>query len=134
MKDKDIELIKQYLIKRISPIVIYIFGSTVKGATHSDSDVDIAFLSNKNINSYDIFIMAQELADIINKRVDLVDLKKSSTVLQAQVVGKGKIIYCKEGLQRMNYELLVLKKYARLNEERKGILDRVIESGYVYGK
>ncbi|MCR6545090.1 type VII toxin-antitoxin system MntA family adenylyltransferase antitoxin [Dehalobacterium formicoaceticum] len=134
MQDRDIELIKQYLIKKISPDVIYIFGSAVKGVVHRDSDIDIAFLSNKNIDSYDVFIIGQELADILNKRVDLVDLGKSSTVFQSQVVGKGKIVYCKDELRRMNYELLVLKKYARLNEERKDIIDKIIERGTVYGK
>jgi uncharacterized protein len=34
------------LVERLSPFLILLFGSTVKGNTHSESDVDIAFLSN----------------------------------------------------------------------------------------
>lgn len=39
---------------------------------------------------------AQELADIFNREVDLINLNTSSTVFKAQVVGTGKIIYCRD--------------------------------------
>ncbi|WP_206662950.1 type VII toxin-antitoxin system MntA family adenylyltransferase antitoxin [Anaerobacillus alkaliphilus] len=126
------ETIVTILKKTISPSTIYIFGSYVKGNMRSDSDIDIAFLSKKGIDDYERFMLAQEIADKLGRNVDLIDLNKASTVFQAQIVGIGKTIYCINPLKRMNFEMVALKMYAKLNEERKEIIDRIKESGEVY--
>lgn len=131
--EKEIELIKEYLVEKISPYLIILFGSAAKGEMRKDSDIDIAFLSNEQYSDYDIFMIGQGLAGVIGRDVDLVDLNKASTVFQAQIVGTGNIIYNKDDLKRMIFGMTVLKKYARLNEERKCILDKVIERRRVYG-
>lgn len=80
------------------------------------------------------FMKAQELADIFNRDVDLVNLSLASTVFKAQVVGKGKVIFCSDDTKRMYFELRSFKEYALLNEERAKILERIRKSGTVYGK
>jgi len=62
----------------------------------------------------------------------LINLDTVSTVLQAQVVSKGEIVYEQDKLRRQEFFILVLKKYARLNEERAPILDRIKERGSIY--
>lgn len=133
ISEKEVDLIIEYLQEKINPDVIYLFGSAAKGQMHSESDIDIAYLGEKKLNAYEIFMIAQGLADKLKKEVDLVDLEQSSTVLQAQVIGKGKVIYCRNQEMRMLFEMVALKKYARLNEERKVILDNIRESGSIYG-
>jgi hypothetical protein len=88
----------------------------------------------QSLSEYDIFMIAQGLADLLKQPVDLVDLNKASTVFQAQVVGTGQIIYCTDEVRRMYFEMKVLKMYAKLNEERKSILDRIMESGSIYAE
>ena len=77
---------------------------------------------------------AQELADIFSREVDLINLNTSSTVFKAQVVGTGKIIYCRDEIKRMYFEMRSFKAYAMLNEERDVILKKIKERGTVYGK
>lgn len=123
------------LITKVSPFLIILFGSSVKGITHKDSDIDIAFLSDeKKLDKYEIFMIAQELASKLNRDVDLIDLNQASTVFQAQVVTTGKVIYCTNKLKKAEYELKTLKMYAKLNEERFLILKNAAESGSIYEK
>jgi len=120
------------LHEAISPYLIILFGSAAKLQMRADSDVDVAYLSDVEINPYQQWLLAERLAGLLKRDVHLLDLKKVSTVVQAQVVGKGKIILDQEPLRRQEYFILVLKKYARLNEEREPVLARIKERGRVY--
>ncbi|MEG6616144.1 nucleotidyltransferase domain-containing protein [Peptococcaceae bacterium 1198_IL3148] len=129
---EKIKLINEHLIEKIAPYLIVLFGSAASGRMHSGSDIDIAFLSDKDLSAYEVFMIAQELADILDRDVDLVNLQQASTVFQAQVVGSGKIIYCSDDNRRMQFEMLTLKKYARLNEERRCIIEQITRRGSIY--
>lgn len=124
----------QILKEEFNPIVIYLFGSAVRNELRKDSDIDIAFLTDNDIDTYECFMKAQELADIFKRDVDLINLNISSTVFKAQVVGTGKRIYCSDETKRMYFEMRALKSYAMLNEEREVILKKIKERGSVYGK
>ena len=131
----DIELNKaiEVLKEEFNPIVIYLFGSAARNELRKDSDIDIAFLTDNDIDSYECFMKAQELADIFKRDVDLINLNTSSTVFKAQVVGTGKRIYCSDDTKRMYFEMRTFKSYAMLNEEREVILKKIKERGTVYG-
>ncbi|MGY0692799.1 type VII toxin-antitoxin system MntA family adenylyltransferase antitoxin [Virgibacillus sp. FSP13] len=123
------------LREKVSPFLIILFGSTVNGTAHRESDIDIAFLNDSTeLDAYDLFIVAQELAATLHQDVDLIDLNKASTVFQAQIIDTGKVIYCTDELKKAKYTMKTLKMYAKLNEERAEILQKVNESGSVYGK
>ncbi|WP_434631334.1 nucleotidyltransferase domain-containing protein [Thermoanaerobacterium thermosaccharolyticum] len=134
INDEQVDIIKNFLINKVEPYVIYLFGSVVNGIFRSDSDIDIAYLSDKNISGYDLFMISQELADLLKRDVDLIDLRKASTVFKAQVVGTKKIIYCNDDLRRMNFEMYALKDYAKLNEERAEIIDKILKRGRIYNE
>lgn len=129
-----IETIKKVLCERVNPYLIYIFGSSVKGIFRENSDIDIAFLSDEEISDYDLFILAQEIADLLKREVDLINLKNASTVFKAQIVGNGEVIYCIDDTRRMYFEMYAFKEYALLNEEREVILENIKRRGSVYGK
>jgi uncharacterized protein len=127
------QTIMDLLIEKLSPFLIILFGSTVKGNIHSESDIDIAFLSDQQeYDKYEIFMITQKLAAMLNRDVDLIDLSQASTVFQAQVVHTGKTIYCTDEQKKANYEVKTLKMYAKLNEERSDILKNINESGTIY--
>lgn len=117
------EKIKKIILNRIEAEFIYIFGSYALGLQNSQSDIDIAFYSKKAYSSYDIFILAQKLSSELGREIDLVQMKESSTVFQKEIISKGKIIFEKNRLEREKIENLILKKYIKLNEERKKIID-----------
>ena len=102
---KAIEMLKE----EFNPIVIYLFGSASRNELREDSDIDIAFLTDSDIDPYRCFMKAQELADILKREVDLINLNTSSTVFKAQVVGTGKTIYCIDDTKRMYFEMRTFK-------------------------
>lgn len=132
--DEQLAVSTQIINKYFEPFVIYIFGSAARDELKGDSDIDIAFLGDKIISQYETFMLAQELVDIFKREVDLVNLRDSSTVFKAQVIGTSKVIYCNDEYRRMNFEMRALKEYTLLNEEREPILKRIREEGTIYGK
>jgi len=133
LSNNDLNKIKDILVSNINPYLIYLFGSSVNGAFREDSDIDIAFLSDNELSDYEVFMIAQEIAGVFNRDIDLIDLSKASTVFKAQIVGTGKVIYCSDDTRRMYFEMRSFKEYALLNEEREVILRSIKERGSVYG-
>ncbi|MFD2616079.1 type VII toxin-antitoxin system MntA family adenylyltransferase antitoxin [Terrilactibacillus laevilacticus] len=129
------KLITDFLIEKLNPSFIVLFGSYAKNTMHIQSDIDIAFFKKDvEITKYDTFMLAQELADLLKKEVDLINITEASTVFQAQIYTTGKVIYCNDELLRMKEQMKALSMYAKLNEERKIILKKVDESGSIYEK
>jgi predicted nucleotidyltransferase len=125
-------IITDVLTEKLSPFLIILFGSTVKGNARQSSDIDIAFLSDEKVpDQYELFMIAQELASKLQREVDLIDLSQASTVFQAQVVSTGKVIYCTDENKRAQFEMKTLKMYAKLNEERSPIIKKIEESGTI---
>ncbi|MFC7371671.1 nucleotidyltransferase domain-containing protein [Fictibacillus iocasae] len=125
--------IKEFLVAKLNPSFIIVFGSVINGTNRPDSDIDIAFYhKDKTMDSYEIFMLAQQLADILKKDVDLVDLRSASTVFQARIYSTGEVIYCVDETLRMQLQMTAYSMYARLNEDRAIVLDKIKESGSVY--
>lgn len=123
---KDFEKIRDTVLTALSnfkPLIVYLYGSCVSGRMHPESDIDIAFYTSETFDSYTVFLKAQEIAQSLGRDVDLVQLRESSTVFQNQVITKGIVLYRKDEATRQNFELAVLKKYMRLNEERADLLE-----------
>ncbi|HXH03999.1 MAG TPA: HepT-like ribonuclease domain-containing protein [Candidatus Competibacteraceae bacterium] len=78
----------------------YPFGSAAEGALTAESDPDLAVL--------------------IPEPVDLVDFKTASTVLQYQILSRGRQLYARDPAAVDGYEAFVLSEMTRLNE-RPGI-------------
>ena len=123
--NRKIEIIKKVLVKALAPYLIYIFGSTVKGRGREDSDIDIAILTDRQIDEYKLFILSQKLADVLKREVDLVDLRKASTVFRVQIIKTGKLIYNSDNLRKMYFQMRAMRDYALLNEERMEIINKI---------
>ncbi len=132
LTEKEVSIIIKNL-SSVHPVLIYCFGSKANDKMHNDSDIDIAFLSNKKISSYENFQLSEKLASHLSKDVDLIPLLSASVVLKCQVIKSGKLIYCKSEKAKNEFEMYALSDYARLNEERRPIIERVLHDGTVYG-
>lgn len=128
------DLLKRILIEELEPEFIYLFGSYSKGTARINSDVDIAFYSNNLLSAYELFLASNKLSLKLKKDVDLINLKEIPTVFAAQIISSGEIIYCENEYERQTYCIKIFKEYAKLNEERKVILDTIREDGSIYGK
>jgi len=131
--------LQQKIIETICNIVpdclaIYRFGSWGTVDQRVDSDIDLAVLSADLLDPVGRWDLAQKLAAIAGRDVDLVDLLNASTVLRMQVVSSGERLYCSANTEVERFEDSVFSSYARLNNERRSILEDVKKRGNVYGK
>ncbi|MCK5763320.1 MAG: hypothetical protein KAH05_04305 [Clostridiales bacterium] len=64
----------------------------------------------------------------------MINLYNASTVLKTQIVGKSRIVFFEDDNERMQYEIVALKEYALLNEEREFLIREVKKRGTIYGE
>ncbi len=114
-------------------VAAYRFGSTVSGQTHRESDVDVAILADAPIGATRLFDAKVYLEETARTTIDLVDLLAASTVLRMQVISRGVPIVVREERLRAQFEDYVFSSYARLNEERRDIIERIRREGTVHG-
>lgn len=112
---------------------IYLFGSQSTGEQHADSDIDIAILLEHTLPETAIWELSQKLAHQYSRNVDLIDLRSASTVMRMQIISKGRRLFCANRTTCEMFEDFVFSDYARLNEERAGILEDIRQRGSVYG-
>ena len=113
---------------------VYRFGSTALEATHAGSDIDIAILTRRPLFATDRFDVQERLAAALGRDVDLVDLGTASTVMAIQVIAHGRVLYDADATARGAFEDRTLSAYARLNEERRSILERIAAEGTIHGR
>lgn len=112
-------------------LALYVFGSQASGQTHAASDIDLAVLVDEPLK--DALELEGELAELLGAEVDLVDLRRAPTVLQAQVVSEGERLLAKDFVEAARFETFVFSSYARLNEERREILEDIFARGSIHG-
>ncbi len=109
MKNDTFQIIQDFLVSKINPCFIIVFGSYAKGTANKNSDIDVAvFLEDTQITSYDLFIIAQELAELLNIEVDLVNLGTASTVFKAQIYTTGIVIYSNDDTLLKKQQMIAL--------------------------
>jgi predicted nucleotidyltransferase len=114
-------------------IAVYEFGSTAAGVSRPGSDVDLAVLCDSPLRAEDRWALQEKVAAALGRDVDLVDLRRASTVMRMQVVSTGRVRFDGDPSARESFEDVVFSAYARLNEERAAILRDVAASGRVHG-
>lgn len=116
-----------------SVIAVYQFGSSASGQGTPESDLDLAILTSGPLDPVVRFDRAQDVSRLVGRDVDLVDLHAASPVMAMQVLATGHLLIECDPEARGAFEDRTFGAYARLNEERRGILDRVRAEGSVYG-
>jgi predicted nucleotidyltransferase len=115
---------------------IYLFGSYATEDERDDSDVDIALLlrpeESKMVGSLCQSPLHLELERLLNRNVDLINLRNVSTVLQKEVIFAERRIYDGDMYAADEFEMLTMSLYQKLNEERAGILQDAIRGGRLH--
>ena len=114
-------------------VAVYLFGSVARGDQRAESDIDLAFLSPRPLPAKVCWDLQQDIAVLLHRDVDLIDLRASSTVLRVQVLETSQLLLDLNTYERAQFEATALGAYARLNVERRYILEDIQQRGRVYG-
>jgi predicted nucleotidyltransferase len=112
---------------------VYLFGSYATKDERQDSDVDIALLlspdESRSAGSLQASEQCLELEHLLHKNVDLINLRRVSTVLQKEVISADRRIHEGDKYAAEEFEMLTLSQYQKLNEERAGIVESALGGG-----
>ena len=114
-------------------LAVYAFGSRIQGAARSQSDLDVAVLVAGYAEPLALWTLSGDLADLAGCRVDLLDLRAASTVMQHQIVTTGQRWWAGDG-QAALYEAAILSEKTELDTARAGLLGDIRKRGHVYGR
>lgn len=114
-------------------IAVYRFGSYDTPAERADSDIDLGLQADHPLDPVALFHLAGELATLAGRDVDLVDMIRCSTVMRAQIVATGDLVYCRDPYLCDDFAATAFSRYAHLNEARRGILDDIQARGSIHG-
>lgn len=115
---------------------IYLFGSYDTDRAWPNSDVDIALLLSpdeaKRAGNMAFGNAWIDLERLLGKDVDLINLRRVSTVFQKEIIMAERRIFCADAYAADEFEMLVISYYQKLNEERADILAEGLRSGRFY--
>jgi len=116
MNDKEVlEKIKTYFGKNDDVVTVYLFGSRVKDCARQTSDLDLAVLFRENMDSIQRFEqklqIANELEDLVETKIDLVDLKSADLFFIYQIMKNKVILLDKDTSSRVSFEVNNRKRY-----------------------
>lgn len=131
--DIPVDRLVELIAAQAGPVIaLYLFGSVAADAQRPDSDIDLAMLVEKPLTELQRWSLAQDLAVELGKNVDLIDLRSASTVLRSQILHASHKLYVADAAAVAKFEDFIVGDYARLNEERAGILADIAERGSVH--
>ncbi|MBI3523378.1 MAG: nucleotidyltransferase domain-containing protein [Betaproteobacteria bacterium] len=113
--------------------VAYRYGSAGGAYQRADSDIDLAVLTDRRLGFDELSRLRVELMRLTGRDVDLNDLRQLPVTLRVQIVADGCRLFAANIGAADEYAARTLADYARLNEERKGILEDVWRRGSIYG-
>lgn len=115
---------------------IYLFGSYGTENEWPDSDVDLALLlpplEAKQVGFLALGELHLALERHFRKDVDLINLRRVSTVFQKEIIMADRRVFCRDGLAADEFDIRVLSFYQKLNQERAEILSEGLKSGRFY--
>ncbi|TDX32100.1 nucleotidyltransferase-like protein [Modicisalibacter xianhensis] len=112
---------------------VYLFGSQAKGSANAMSDVDLAVLVPYPLAGTLRWELTGQLADLLNRDVDLVDLRIASTVMQHQIVSEGQRLWSRDH-EADEFELAAMSEYWDLAIQRRELIADIKQRGHVHGR
>lgn len=120
-KDKFLEYIK----KEGNIKVAYLFGSYADDTYNENSDIDIAVMYKDDMDEYDHAGKSIDVSRVFGDiPVDYIDLEKVNVFLQFEILKKGKIIYCENEDDLIQFTNRVQNYINGVSREAKKIMEQ----------
>lgn len=126
--DRQVDL--NQLKERLAPLcanpdveVMILFGSAVEGATHPESDLDVAIQGRHPLDV--VAITDQVIRLLRTDRVDVVDLRRVSPLLMMEVARRGKLLYERKPGDYAAFCSLAHRRYVDTAKLRKALQDSI---------
>ncbi len=111
----------------------FVYGSIAAGNEQSHSDIDIALLlTGERLDFKGRSHIIHDLMQLLDRDIDLVSLKEVSSVLQVQILKKGKLLFCKDKSQLTRFQVKAVREYLDLKKIRKPIEEQ-LKNVSIYG-
>lgn len=92
--------------------LLVLFGSSATGKTHKESDVDVAYLAEKNLELGDEARLIIELVPALkSKLVDLVNIHLAPPLLLYAITDHGQVLYQTNPLSFYELRAYAFKRY-----------------------
>ncbi len=126
-----VKKLKETLTMHSDIVLVFLFGSFVRGDITSFSDLDIAIYFTGTVDFYRINDLREDISEMLGIEVDIVVLNTASPVIKMQVLKKGTLLINKD--QRAYNENFVntVKEYDDLKRTRKEIEEKILR-GRIY--
>ncbi|GIV99691.1 nucleotidyltransferase domain-containing protein [Roseiflexus sp.] len=109
---------------------VYLFGSTVTGRLHAESDLDLAIVPRPGADELPRLGILTDLACAGFCRVDLVILDTNDIVLKHEVVRHNRVIYQTEDFDRGAYFSRIVRQFLDfrpyLDVQRQAYKQRIV--------
>jgi predicted nucleotidyltransferase len=108
IRQKVAELAEKYHLS-----LVLLFGSQASGATHRESDVDIAVLGEKALTEHDFMMINYECTTIFGTdRVDIVNIRRAPSLLLRRITDEAVVLYDRTDHAFSALEVLAARRFA----------------------
>lgn len=109
--------------------LVILFGSTVTGRLHHESDLDLGILSDKPL---DTVAVTNELIRLLHlNRIDVVDLRRASPLLAREIVRQGVVLHERDPGGYAQFVSLAVRRYVdtrKLREAQQQVIERFLQT------
>jgi predicted nucleotidyltransferase len=123
----DLQQAVDFLEERFGLDTLWLFGSEALGTSRPDSDVDLAALFHRRPNALEVFEAQAELAELLHREVDLVDLDRASPILGMQVLKHGRLLLDRNPKRRHSFFSRTISMYDDIKIIRREAERRLFE-------
>ena len=112
---------------------VYLYGSHNTDFADYNSDWDFEFLHRPVIEPVILWEVKSNIESKVQASIDLVDLYLSSTLIQIEVIKKGRLIWSNDDYEVATFEYMAISLYLKLDLERACVLKDLHQRGNIYG-
>jgi predicted nucleotidyltransferase len=125
--DADLQRAIEFLDERFGLDTLWLYGSEAQGMAREDSDVDLGALFRRRLTALEIFETRAELAEILHREIDLVDLDQASPILCMQVLRYGRLLVDRNPKRRHAFFSKTVSMYEDVKIIRREAEQRLYE-------